>query len=102
MKTGHTGAVTTRIISGMLCVTRKKPIRCKIKKTESCNGNLHCRLRFLISYLIGPRTIKMSKSNQSVHGFWIHTVSNREFNIFSFQKVLWFDLLAFIPALLHN
>ena len=26
---------------------------------------------FLISYLIGHRTIKVSKSNQSVHGFWI-------------------------------
>ena len=29
----------------------------------------------LISHLIGHRTIKMSKSNQSVHGFGIRTVS---------------------------
>ena len=31
---------------------------------------------FLISYLIGHCTIEMSKSNQSIHGFWIRTVIN--------------------------
>ena len=46
------------------------------EKNVSSNGNQLCGLRFLISYLIGHRTIKMSKSNQSVHGFWIHTVTS--------------------------
>ena len=66
--------VNTRIISGMFLCCDKKANQMQDKKTAGCNGNLHCCLRFLISYLIGRRTIKMSKSNQSVHGFWIRTV----------------------------
>ena len=38
----------------------------------------------LISHLIGHRTIKMSKSNQSVHGLWIRTVREQiKFKSFS-------------------
>ena len=69
--------VNTRIISGMLLCCEEKANQMQDKKTASCNGSLHCCLRFLISYLIGRRRIKMSKSNQSVHGFWIHTVISR-------------------------
>ena len=66
--------VNTRIISGMLFCWEEKANQTQDEKTASCNSNLFCRLRFLISYLIGCRTIKLSKSNQSVHGFWICTV----------------------------
>ena len=69
--------VNTRIIFGMLLCWEEKANQTQDEKTASCNGNLLCRLRFLISYLIGHRTIEMSKSNQSVHGFWIHTLSCR-------------------------
>ena len=65
--------VNTRIISGMLLCWEEKANQTQDEKTASNNGNLLCRLRFLISYLIGHRTIKMTKSNQSVHGFWIRT-----------------------------
>ena len=54
--------VDTRNIPGMsLC--------CEEKEIEKL-----CGLWFLISYLIRHRTIKMSESNKSVHGFWIRTV----------------------------
>ena len=67
--------MNTRIISGMLLCCEEKARQTQDEKNASCNGNLLCRLRFLMSYLIGHRTIEMSKSNQSVHGFWIRTVT---------------------------
>ena len=64
--------VNCRVISGMLlCCTEKAN---QMQEEKRCNGNELCGLRFFISYLIGHRMIKMSKSNQSVHGFWIRTV----------------------------
>ena len=66
--------VNTRIISRMLLSCEEKANQMQDEKTASCNGNWLCVLRFVISYLIGHHTIKMSKSNQSVHGFWIRTV----------------------------
>ena len=60
--------VNTRIISGMLLCCEEKANQTHVEKTASFG------LRFLISYLIGYCTIKMPKSNQSVHGFWIRTV----------------------------
>ena len=59
----------------MLLCWEEKANQTQDERTARCNGNLLCRLRFLIFYLIGHHTIKMSKSNQSVHGFWICTVS---------------------------
>ena len=56
------------------CVERKKPIRRKMKKLQAVTVIYFAACGFLISHLIGHRTIKMSKSNQSVHGFWIRTV----------------------------
>ena len=66
--------MNTRIISGMLLCCEEKANQMQGEKTASCNGNYLCGLRFFISYVIGYRTIKMSKSNQRVHGFWIRTV----------------------------
>ena len=66
--------VNTRITSGMLLCCKGKANQMQDEKAASCNSNQLCGLRFLISYMIGHRTIKISKSNQSVHSFWIHTV----------------------------
>ena len=66
--------VNIRIISEMLLWCEQKANQMQDERKASRNGNQKCGLRFLISYLIGHRTIEMSKSNQSVHGFWIRTV----------------------------
>ena len=66
--------VNSRIISGMLLCCEEKANQMQDEKTANCKGNQFCGLRFFICSLIGHRTIKMSKSNQSVHGFWIRTV----------------------------
>ena len=47
----------------------------------------------LISHLIGRRTMKMVKSNQSVHGFWICKVK------FQFYKIRLYLLLLIVPSL---
>ena len=70
--------VNTRIISGMLLCCEEKANQMQDEKTTSCNGNWICGLRCLMTYLI-----EMSKSNQSVHGFWIRTVTD----FISFYKV---------------
>ena len=57
-------------------VLRGKANQMQDRKNASCNVNELCGLGFLISYLIGHCTIKMSKSNQSVHDFWICTVKS--------------------------
>ena len=64
--------VNTRIVCGMLLCCEEKANQMQDEKTASCNGYnfVACSL---ISHLIGHGTIK-SKSNQSVHGFWIRTV----------------------------
>ena len=58
----------------MLLCYKEKATQMQDEKTTSCNCNLLCRLRFLIFYLIDHITIKITKSNQSVHEIWIHTV----------------------------
>ena len=75
--------MNTRIISGMLLCCEEKANQMQDENTASFNSNKICGLWFLISYLIGHRTIKMSKSNQSVHGFWIHTVKCLKFQQFA-------------------
>ena len=66
--------MNTRINSGMLLCYKEEANQMQDEKTASCNGNELCGLWFFISYLIGHHTIKLSRSNQSVHGFWIRTV----------------------------
>ena len=51
----HPKTVNTKIISGMLLCCKEKANQRQDEKTAD-------------------RTIKMAKSNQSVHGFWIRTV----------------------------
>ena len=79
--------MNTRKISGMLLCWEEKANQTQDEKTASCNGNLLCRLRFLISYLIGHRTITMPKSNQSVHGFWIRTVKHAKMRLFVWVRL---------------
>ena len=71
--------VNTAIIFGMLLCCEVKGNQMQDGKTARCNGFLALWLAVfscgLISHLIGHCTIKMSKSNQSVHGFWIRTVN---------------------------
>ena len=71
--------MNTRIISGMLLCCEEKASQMQGEKPASSNGVV------LISYLIGHRTIKMSKSNQSVYGFWIRTVNTKLFKSFWFN-----------------
>ena len=59
----------------MILCGEEKANQMQDEKNTSCNGNWLCGMRFVISYLIGHHTIKMSKSDQSVHGFWIRTVT---------------------------
>ena len=54
--------MNSRIISGMLLCCEEKANQMQDEKSASCNGNSLCDLRFLMSYLIGDRTIEMSKS----------------------------------------
>ena len=56
--------MNTRIISGMLLCCEEKANQMQDKKNASSNGNLHCHLQFLISYLIGHNTVKMSIESQ--------------------------------------
>ena len=47
------------------CVAGKKPIRCKMKKPQAVTVIIFVACGFVF---LSP-SIKMSKSNQSVHGF---------------------------------
>ena len=64
-----------------------------MKKPQAVQVSSFVACGFFVSYLIGYHTIiiKMSKSNQSVHGFWIRTVKvekkNMEGSIFALPPI---------------
>ena len=84
--------MNTRIISGMLLCYKEKANQRQDEKTASCNGIISfVACSIFISYLIGHCTIKMCKSNQSVHGFTqlLRTHWIKEFNTHTYFLGNW-------------